>query len=51
MGKSLFGNPEDVAREDDEFENRLIDVDTMFDDDFDSIPVESLGQFRVLDER
>jgi len=49
MEKSLLGNTEDLARDEDEFENRLIDVDTMFDDDFDSIPVENLEHFKAME--
>jgi len=34
---TLLENPEDEMRDDDEFDNRLIDVDCMFPDEIESL--------------
>ncbi len=46
---TLLENPEDEMRDDDEFENRLIDVDCMFEDEIESLVPNENFKFKQME--
>ena len=46
---TLLENPEDEMRDDDEFENRLIDVDCMFLDEIESLVPKENFKFKQME--